>query len=317
MRETLCILFLFLASCGLKSPPGLEAGRGGCLEQVPEMQNLTPEEERVIVGKGTEPPFTGEYDMHFEKGLYACRRCGAALFRSEDKFDSGCGWPAFDAGAKGAVERRPDSDGMRTEILCAACGGHLGHVFEGEKLTPSDTRYCVNSVSLRFKPDPAARPGRAVFAAGCFWGVEYHMKRAEGVLSTTSGFTGGTKENPGYKDVCGGGTGHAEAVEVVFDEARTSFEKLAKLFFEIHDFTQAGGQGPDLGSQYRSAVYWSGPEQKETAERIAAELRKRGFDVKTEIAPAGAFWPAEDLYQDYYDRKGGTPYCHVRKRIFD
>jgi peptide methionine sulfoxide reductase msrA/msrB len=137
------------------------------------------------------------------------------------------------------------------------------------------------------------------------------------VLSTAVGYTGGGTVDPGYREVCAGGTGHAEAVMVEFDPRRTSFERLAKLFFEIHDPSQVNGQGPDHGDQYRSAVFYFDQDQRETAERLKSELSARGMSVATEIVPAGRFWPAEDYHRDYYERNGKAPYCHSRVKRFE
>jgi peptide methionine sulfoxide reductase msrA/msrB len=189
-------------------------------------------------------------------------------------------------------------------------------VFEGEGYTEQNTRHCVNSLSIRFVPEAEVRYGRAIFAGGCFWGVEYLLARAPGVLNTTVGYTGGIVEHPTYQDVCSHTTGHAEAIEVVFDPARTSFEELARLFFEIHDPTQAGGQGPDIGPQYRSAIFTLDDEQRDIAQRLINELRAKGYDVATEVTPAGTFWPAEDYHQDYYEERGQQPYCHIRTERF-
>ncbi|MFH1716308.1 MAG: bifunctional methionine sulfoxide reductase B/A protein [Planctomycetota bacterium] len=279
-------------------------------------KKLTPEEERVIVNKGTEAPFTGKYDNHFEKGIYTCKRCGAKLYESASKFKSSCGWPSFDDEVKGAVKRVPDRDGIRSEIICAACGAHLGHVFTGEGLTSKNIRHCVNSISMEFISAEQLQTEKAIFASGCFWGTEYYLQRAPGVISTTTGYTGGHVDNPTYKQVCTDKTGHAEAVEVVYDPSKTSYEQLARLFFETHDFTQLNRQGPDIGKQYRSAIFYADDKQKQTAEQLIKTLREKGLDVKTEVTKATRFWPAELYHQDYYNKTGKLPYCHVYRKIF-
>lgn len=304
-------------------------------------RELTPEEKYVIIDKGTEMPFTGQYLNNHEKGTYVCKRCGASLYRSSDKFDSECGWPAFDEAIPGAIKRLPDPDGQRIEIECANCGAHLGHVFTGEGLTKKNVRYCVNSISMLFVPDSKSDPNepnaavkqatksepndpnagkgqstRAYFAGGCFWGVDYWFRKEPGVISVTSGYMGGTTKNPTYEQVCSGKTGHAETVEVVFNPAKTTYEDLAKIFFEIHDPTQLDRQGPDVGYQYRSAVFYVDQNQKQIAERLIGQLRKKGLDVVTSVEPATEFWPAEGYHQDYYNKKGGQPYCHIPVKRF-
>jgi len=279
-------------------------------------RELNTEEARVIVHKGTERPFTGKYNEHFNAGIYACRRCGAMLYQSDDKFRSNCGWPAFDDELPGAVKRLQDSDGVRTEIVCANCGGHLGHVFSGEELTPKDTRHCVNSVSLDFIPADEVSYGRAIFAAGCFWGVEYWFQQQPGVLDTTVGYTGGHTQSPTYESMHQHDTGHAEAVEVIYDPVRVSYEQLVKLFFDIHDPTQRDGQGPDIGAQYRPAVFYDSEEQKRIAEELIAQLQARGMSIATQVVRASRFWPAEDYHQDWHLRKGSRPVCHSRKPLW-
>jgi peptide methionine sulfoxide reductase msrA/msrB len=279
---------------------------------------LTPEETRVLVNKGTERPFTGMYYDFYEKGTYICKRCDAPLYHSTTKFDSGCGWPSFDDEVKGAVKRVPDADGRRTEIVCANCDAHLGHVFKGEGFTAKNTRHCVNSVSLNFIPDKKKemKTEKAILASGCFWGVEYHLQKIPGVIETSVGYTGGHKDKPTYKEVCTGTTGHAEAVEVVFDPEKVSFETICKVFFETHDPTQVDGQGPDIGDQYRSEIFYVNDNQKVVSEKLIGILRDKGYNVVTKLTPATIFWIAEDYHQDYYDHKGSTPYCHIYKKKF-
>lgn len=288
-----------------------------------KFNKLTPEEERVIVHKGTEAPYSGIYYEFEETGTYTCKRCDAPLYKSTDKFDAQCGWPSFDDEIPGAVKRTLDADGMRTEITCAKCGAHLGHVFEGEGFTEKNVRHCVNSVSLNFISDeePAmskesTATERAYFAGGCFWGVEHLFKELDGVVSTRVGYMGGDKKSPTYEEVCTDNTGHAEAVEVVFDRSKTDFEKVAKYFFEIHDPTQVDRQGPDIGYQYRSVVFYLNEDQKKTTEKLINILEDKGYDIATEVVSADTFWEAEDYHQDYYDVTGKAPYCHAYVKRF-
>lgn len=279
--------------------------------------SLTPWVRQIIRDKDTERPFTGEYEDWGEVGTYLCRQCGLALFRSKTKFHSGCGWPSFDEEIAGTVRREPDADGQRTEIVCARCGGHLGHVFEGEHLTLKNTRHCVNSASLDFVENyTVTDTEEAIFAAGCFWGVEYYFKKLPGVLKVESGYVGGHRDNPSYADVCSGDTGHYEAVRVIYDPSVVSYRDIAKYFFEIHDFTQTDGQGPDLGEQYLSVIFYFNDDQKHIAQELIKVLEEKGYDVATQVLPIKPFWRAESYHQDYYQKNGKQPYCHRYTKIF-
>lgn len=286
-------------------------------EKKMKYNDLTPEEERVIIHKDTERPFSGKYYNYKEKGTYICKRCNAPLYQSEDKFDSQCGWPSFDDEIPGAVKHLPDADGIRTEIICNNCGAHLGHVFIGEGFTEKNIRHCVNSISLNFLPAKEKVEKRtAYFAGGCFWGVEYFFQNAEGVTTTRVGYMGGHKQNPTYKEVCSGTTGHTETLEVVYNPSKTTFEKLAKLFFEIHDPSQINRQGPDTGEQYRSAIFYTDDEQKQIAEKLIKILEDKGYKIVTELTKAVTFWEAEKYHQEYYKKNGKQPYCHVYTKRF-
>ena len=175
-----------------------------------------------------------------------------------------------------------------------------------------------NSAPVTLLPAAPAQAGNEtlILASGCFWGTEYFLKRIDGVLSTTVGYTGGHVENPSYEQVCGKRTGHYEACLVEFDPKRTTAEEVLRTFFETHDPTQANGQGPDIGPQYRSAVFYQNEAQRDLTQSLIGLLTAKGFKVATEVLPAQAFYSAEGYHQDYYDLKGGTPYCHGYRKLF-
>lgn len=281
-----------------------------------KVASLTPELLHVIRDKGTEPPYSHDYET-VQKGTYLCRQCGLALFRGDNQFHSGCGWPSFDEEIPDAVKQVPDRDGRRTEILCRRCGAHLGHVFTGEQLTLKNTRHCVNGLSLDFVADQKVLDTEeAMFAAGCFWGVEALFKKLPGVVKTEVGYSGGHTDHPNYQDICRGDTGHYEVLRVIYDKKLLSFEQLCKYFFEIHDFSQNDGQGPDIGLQYQSRIFYYDEPQKEIALMLIKLLQTQGYSVATQILPVSTFWPAEDYHQDYYGKNGHRPYCHTHKNIF-
>lgn len=280
---------------------------------------LTDFERYVIEEKGTERPFSGEYYRHTAKGVYLCKKCHTPLYRSEDKFNAHCGWPAFDDEIPGAVSRHIDADGRRTEIVCSQCGGHLGHVFEGECLTPKNIRHCVNSVSMLFKALDAAedvtqKPAFTTFGAGCFWCVEAIFKRLKGVINVTSGYAGGEARNANYQSVCSGQTGHAEVVQIEFDPQQISFTTLLEVLFESHDPTSLNRQGNDKGPQYRSVVFAHGATQVDETNSMIAKLTKaRVFDapIVTQVVAFESFYPAEAYHNDYFAQHGEQPYCQM------
>ena len=245
------------------------------------------------------------------------------LFSSGTKFESGTGWPSFFQPVDPAHirEERDSSFGqVRTEILCRRCGCHLGHVFDdGPK--PTGERHCLNSASLTFRDKNVELPPRsqpvqtetAYFAGGCFWGIEHYFQKGPGVIDVVSGYMQGEGENPTYEMICAKDTGHAETVKVVFDSNRISYRRLVEAFFEMHDPTQLNRQGPDCGSQYRSAIFYHTPQQQAAAEASMRELAESGkFNrpIVTQIGPAAEFHQAEEYYQQYLEKRGQSS-CHI------
>lgn len=273
--------------------------------------SLTPFARRVIDDKATEPPGTGPYISATGMGTYLCRRCGIALFRGLSQFHSGCGWPSFDENIVQAVKQIADIDGRRTEILCARCDAHLGHVFTGEGHTRKNLRHCVNGAAIDFVADShVLDTEEAIIAGGCFWGVDHFLRLVPGVLNVEAGYIGGSVANPTYEQVCGGNTGHYEAVRVVFDTSKADYHAIIKRFFEIHDPCDALGQGPDRGTQYQSAIFCYNDAQVKDATALIQGLQDRGYKVVTTLRDMQTFWPAEDYHQDYYARHSKLPYCH-------
>jgi peptide methionine sulfoxide reductase msrA/msrB len=296
---------------------------------------LTPVQYRIMRKRGTEIAFSGIYNDHYEKGIYKCAGCGTPLFSSETKYDHGTGWPSFTGPVnENHIDYYDDFSHLmhRTEVRCAVCGAHLGHIFD-DGPEPTHKHYCINSASLDFKPAEsdykaqsgssqksdekavkAAKTEEAIFAAGCFWGVEHKFRQIPGVLNTKVGYTGGHVKNPSYKQVCTDKTGHAEAVKITFNPSQISYEKLLEYFFGFHDPTQLNRQGLDVGRQYRSAIFYHSKEQKETAEKIIKKLEESGRysrPIVTEIVPASDFYRAEEYHQRYYEKriKGNKGKC--------
>ncbi len=303
MRAWILILFLVLLS--------------GCTSEIVKKDNMT---DYVTKECGTEPAFNNEYWDEHRSGIYVDVNTGEVLFSSLDKFDSGTGWPSFTKPVENAsiITKEDDS---RIEVRTNA--SHLGHVFDDGP--NGSLRYCINSASLKFIPYTSLSSSgygqyeklfpyqKAMFAGGCFWGVQHLFDTIPGVVMTSAGYSGGWIENPTYEEVSSGDTGHAETVLVVFNPSLISYRELVDYFWRIHDPTQIDRQGPDVGTQYRSAIFYFSEEQNTIASKSELDFDNSHvfqYPAVTEIVEAKTFYPAEEYHQEYIDKNPLT-YCHA------
>ncbi len=290
---------------------------------------LTPEQFRVTQKNGTERPGTGALLGNRAPGIYVDVVSGEPLFTSADKYESGCGWPSFTKPIETAnISTRRDWSMLipRTEVRSTHGDSHLGHVFKDGPRSRGGLRYCINSAALRFVPrgdmaqqgyaayldqieETPERTERAVLAGGCFWGMQDLIRTQPGVVSTRVGYAGGSVTNATYRNH----GDHAEAIEIVFDPARTGFRTLLEFFFQIHDPTTINRQGNDRGVSYRSAIFYTDDEQKVVAEDTIADVDASGLwpgKVVTTLSPVREFWEAEPEHQDYLERRPNGYTCH-------